>query len=411
MNGRGASPIQRVLRIAGDADHGQVADRALAAGAEVAVFQTRADRAPARPGDLGKSLVDDRDERGARSIAAVEESPSAQRDAQRRQVLGRDDVPVSGDVCLGLTGAFRPQSTESEAAAAERRHPGRGDLVDRRHRPKPFAKLLGDVQEPIRGVAAELEIDHGHLNAFDSHAGIDPRGALERANQQAGDGHQHETARELGTDEQLAHPLPAWCGVGGLDVAHEIRPRASPRRKHAGHEAGDQGDRRREGEHAPIDRELELNRHRHRCEQRRQQREHHPRQREGRQRAPGKEQEALGRQQRDQRASRGAKREAYGDLARPIRRPSQQQAGDIGARHQKHQADQAHEQREERRDEYPAESRKPARGKHREAHVPVVAVRMLRHELLHQQTRGLPRLIDRHVRAKPRAHDQPVRAS
>ena len=183
-----------------------------------------------------------------------------------------------------------------------------------------------------------------------SEAGVGRHQALEAATEQATRGEQHNRQREL-HDHQPAEepPLPRAQSAAApalLEHVAGVAPRRRPRRNQAADERGGQRQRDGKGDQAPVNTDL--------VEAWNVGRSQPDEQREGGL-CQGQAQYAAGHchdRGLDQHLPRetqpvGAKRRAQGHLACTCRRSSQEQARNVGARHQLHDANAGHQHQQE----------------------------------------------------------------
>jgi hypothetical protein len=146
--------------------------------------------------------------------------------------------------------------------------------------------------------------------------------------------HQHIVHRQ---------PRPLIAFSRGVERRDERRLRRRPRRCEAEDHRGGRGRRHGEGEYRPIDREIKrhANREYVRAGESLQRARHPPRDEHATCAARRSKHEALRQQLPDQLCARGADRCAHRELAAPGAGARQEQAGDVGARDQQHEANRA----------------------------------------------------------------------
>jgi hypothetical protein len=189
----------------------------------------------------------------------------------------------------------------------------------------------------------------GRDHARGLEAGLDRQHPGEASQEESRADHQHEGKRDLGRDEPGEEALltraRAFSAVAAGEVVEEPRIGEVGRGSEAEEEAGDEGDAEREQEHAPVASHLL---------QPGKTRGHEPQERAGQGRgeqqgepAPeDREQRALGEGLAHDAGPRRAERPPDRDLAVAGRGPGQEQAADVDAGDEEHDADRAQQEHE-----------------------------------------------------------------
>ena len=241
------------------------------------------------------------------------------------------------------------------------------------------------IPHEASGLRARLVLLLGQRDGEREHvvgreARVDDADALVTANQQARADEQHHRERHFADDERFADARAAGPDRAASGGRGESRDGAAGRRERgheAEHHAGQDRNRHREGEHAPVDADLSQPRNAGRSE--RDQRARAPvGDDEPRDSAGHAEHDALGQELLHEPPASGAERRPHGHLARAAVRPREQEVGDVDARDEQHERDRA-EQDQQRR---PDAAHDPILQTHRGHHAILVGARKVARETL-----------------------------
>ena len=235
------------------------------------------------------------------------------------------------------------QRPQAHAAALQRHHARRGDGRDARHAAEPLEQRVDGTQPlGVGAVAAEVRVDLQRIDVADVEAGIDRRRLCsERMKRPAETSSSSAIATCAATSpwrsqlrlRSAVACVPCSAGASGTREARSAGRSA----KRIGAERREQHG---EGDHARVELEIERDRHGQARLERREQTDERPPERQAGEAGGEREDQPFDEQLLQDPPARRAEREARRDLAPPFDRTREQDAGDVAARDQEHEAGQ-----------------------------------------------------------------------
>jgi hypothetical protein len=223
---------------------------------------------------------------------------------------------------------------------------GRRDLLDVSDRPHVAHGVFPETRAPLRCVAEHVGIGRHDRESVRAETDVGDAGRPEAPGEQSRGHEQDGRHRHLAHDEAVAHrpPPPSClepCAVA-LQIGHEPTARAAQCGREAGNDAREHGGRSGEGEHPPVEPQVERDRHRQREIQDGQHADEPCGNRDAHERAERPEDHALCEELPDQPRPARTDREPDGDLALACRGTRQEHSGDVRARDEQHEPDGDH---------------------------------------------------------------------
>ena len=173
--------------------------------------------------------------------------------------------------------------------------------------------------------------------------------SLQRADEEAGGDEQQQRHRHLRGDEPLAQPaaLAIRRGVRPVQRRRERHARGAQGRQEREEDGAERREQHGEGDHARVELKIERDRHGQARLERREQTDERPPERQAGEAGGEREDQPFDQQLLQDPPPRRSEREARRDLAPPFDRTREQDAGDVAARDQEHEAGQDSEHRDE----------------------------------------------------------------
>ena len=148
----------------------------------------------------------------AAAIGGAEIAAGHERNPQRREVAGLDDVPVGT-----RRSAVRPAASTPGTVSRRRRWPSKPPGTDAAsvaacttgQLAHAIDQLAREARSGRVGVAGQRQVERRELDAARIETGIGRTGPLQRPREQAGHDDEQDAERDLRDDERVPQPQPA----------------------------------------------------------------------------------------------------------------------------------------------------------------------------------------------------------